>query len=1209
MVRCHCSRIVASASVLIASLALFASSAEAQFRRNQGILPPTSTSKEATKPEAAQSKPAQNAAGTQTSAGAGKTTLESLKTPPGAVVVVCEQAQEALQLIPKAVVLAPEEYERLLDQIEKLKRQLKPDRAESPSACRLSGRVEDGLVNIHAKFEFKTARPRTLVNLGCQRAWPTAASLDGQLPWIQTGDEGYVVQVDEPGAHQATLDLVLPLNSRKGGRNVDQGFDLDLPRSAITLLEQFDLPAGLAEVKLGAQVLRPNQTDPQHTRIANLPINPSDHLEMTWRGPAAAAAKGPAVLGTTGHLVVRLDQSTVVIDAELVLEVLRGMTAEWQISVQLPVDATLEVRPHPQDEPQAQVMIRSADKANRTVNVRLKEPSSESLRIIFHIRQPRKEHAITIPSLFVLNALSQKGEIEVRAPANMRLRYEMGRTVSPRSLSDSERREGARAAFNYWNLPAPAPQDTAPLMTLESETVKGAAETRVTHLLRMVKSGTEDISFQSRTKIDVTPVRTAIDHMELALPAGYHYDKNEGPAPVDLVEDLSLDSTGQLAIIKLAQKQTRPFSITIAGSYSITKGQTQLSLELPRPVAWGSERIPVGGMPAALGSLPMYDRGGLIKVTLAEGLELTSKWFRLSSDPGVPNPLQSLFMSPRGKVGIREYTWQPERMPPRVDLSWQEYRPELSVQSVADVALTERQARIHHRLRFHSGQAGLSQALLRVPAGLEGKVRMLGGGTLQKPLDNIQTELVVNFTRPAAKEQEIELEYIFPLPGWVEADNRPGGNPPPSPESNLRGPAHPDSPGPRMVRRFALPLVQPALATGGETKVRVWSDWADQPAAVGGQWEELPTEIVNDRESLPALVLQGGLNRSLSLWLTRTLGESGAAALIDRILVRVEATQTGVQSYRCKFLLNQVNARDLDIDLPALLPRSSVEVRLGGNVVPFHLINDAGKDLDVGRRLRLRLPPHLVQAPILLEVKYEVDATRIGTNGPLQSTFVPPRIHNGLFLGRLRWEIHLPGGWLPVRAGPVAAVEQRWGWSGWLWAPQPAFSPSALEQWIQKSERLSPTSGRGTGLVAWQAGPEPLQLWQAPQRIWLLGCSLLVLGLGFLLLFARLSRLVFWSFLIALGMAAVALEFLWPGVLPVIAFGCEPGLLVLVLVMVLYAVLQHRHRRRVVLLPGFTRVKTGSSPAPSAVAIKPRDGGPVEELPRRGSSVSSKVGV
>src|SRR5439155_16329456 len=43
--------------------------------------------------------------------------LQTMKLPAGAVLVVCEEIGQALSLIPRAVVLSSEEYQKLLEQI------------------------------------------------------------------------------------------------------------------------------------------------------------------------------------------------------------------------------------------------------------------------------------------------------------------------------------------------------------------------------------------------------------------------------------------------------------------------------------------------------------------------------------------------------------------------------------------------------------------------------------------------------------------------------------------------------------------------------------------------------------------------------------------------------------------------------------------------------------------------------------------------------------------------------------------------------------------------------------------------------------------------------------------------------------------------------------------------------------------------------------
>src|SRR5262245_47826877 len=108
-----------------------------------------------------------------------------------------------------AVILSPEEYKRIIETIEQLKKQLTPEEfkkiiehidrlkkqlhlemPEIPSICRVSGKVDTrgqhDVAKIRVVFEFRTTLSRTLVQLGCRKAAAVAATLDdGRLPVLQ----------------------------------------------------------------------------------------------------------------------------------------------------------------------------------------------------------------------------------------------------------------------------------------------------------------------------------------------------------------------------------------------------------------------------------------------------------------------------------------------------------------------------------------------------------------------------------------------------------------------------------------------------------------------------------------------------------------------------------------------------------------------------------------------------------------------------------------------------------------------------------------------------------------------------------------------------------------------------------------------------------------------------------------------------------------
>jgi hypothetical protein len=74
---------------------------------------------------------------------------------------------------------------------------------------------------------------------------------------------------------------------------------------------------------------------------------------------------------------------------------------------------------------------------------------------------------------------------------------------------------------------------------------------------------------------------------------------------------------------------------------------------------------------------------------------------------------------------------------------------------------------------------------------------------------------------------------------------------------------------------------------------------------------------------------------------------------------------------------------------------------------------------------------------------------------------------------------------------------------------------------------------------------------------------------------------------------------LWPAVVPAVAYGCEPGALVVLLVVSVQGLLYRRYRRQVKFMPGFTRLRTGSSLVRSGDGHRPRERSTVDQPAER----------
>lgn len=1096
--------------------------------------------------------------------------LEALKLPSGAVVVLCEHLTDAFKLVPRGVIIPPLELQKLQDRIEQLQRQVRNAKPDAPSVCRLKGHIEGDLAKIHAQFEFRTDRPKCRVNLGCRRAWPTAATLDGQAPAAEFRDDGFIIQVDSPGAHQATLDLSLPIVSRRGLKGADRGLDLDLPRAAISVLEQFDFPAGASEIHCGSRPIQPKTANPQLVRIEAVPLSSIDHLELAWRGLAAEGAKGRPVLKATGKINVHVNEAHLTTDVDLTLQVLRGETQQWRIHFPLAADASLDVKLQPQDEARVLRIDKVPDKYGLTLDIHLKEPSADLMHVALAIRQTRAANTAPVGPFTVLEALTQKGEIVIHAPDELRPYYQVGDGVSQRDVNEDERREKVVAAFTYFNLPAPPepPQPIPGLVTLKVETVKGAVETRVAQVLRLVQGEGEELTrWQLTTKIEVTPFRTPVDRLEITVPPGYEYDKEVGATPSEIVEDVVIDSQAHTGQIKLAQKQSRPFSVTLTGSYAVHSGRQEAVLELPRPLAWSLDRgvrpeqeLPPTAQQPAPTSHPVLDRGGQVAVSLPEGVELVAGDARKGSAV-VHDPFH-LFLSPlRFRPSGQEYSWHTDRALSQIELTWRPQQPELSARTVVDITLAGKQARVVQQLQFQFSQTPPVEVFLRVPAELRERLQVIDGGMPSPDQPNPQTWWAIKLAAPAGKEHRLTLSYSFDL--------RP-------PKAQAAG----------EESRFSVPLVQPLPGVHGETKIRVWCDADVQPSVGGGRWEELATEVVAKHDSVPALVLRGNLGSPLALRVRMSSNVPIVSAVVDRVLVRAALTEQGVQTYRVRFLLSKLTKRSLEIALPAIV--RGLEVRLDDKQLRPEFVDGGGHAADVGRLVRVSVEPELYTQPVILDVRFRLDVGRLEENAPFQTVLQPPELTGALLLGRIRWLVELPIDCIPLYASGGFTLEEQWGWRGRLLAPRPVVSGRELAQWLGDPQASELGDDIEPSLSCWQTSPGGLTLTYFPQRFWLLVCSLTLLAVGLALFFIPLPRPLFWSCLAILGLATAAAGVLWPGVLSVVIYGCEPGLVTLLVLLTAHGLLQFRQRRRAASLSGFARLQPGSSFIRSAPSDRPR---------------------
>src|SRR5579884_4034235 len=828
----------------------------------------------------------------------GKKTIERKKTdlsslPADAVIVICEQANEALDLLPKAVILRPDKYQELLDQIEKLKKQIenpKNENAVPPTRCVLHGKVEAGAVRLQAEFSGTAERADTLVSLACPQAGLSSAETDGRMARIRRSNAGgLLVRIDKSGEYHVKLDLILPLSGREGN---GRGFELTLPRAVITQLD-LELPPNCTELRIGGQLFKELQLpglELKNNHLSGSPgIGPVEKLDLSWKDLRRAARE--PVRTAEGRILARLDASGLTNEADLWLTAEGTATKIWRLLI--PRNAEIKVLPSGK-EARIDHRIETDDQKSPVASLRtihLEEARMEPLHV--QVKVPLmllNDSAMPIGPFFVLDAARQTGTVLVRNQVrNLHLEYRGHGDMQLRRQETEETRgetPASVATLVYSNIPLiDQPVGTVgprSLSWLDLEAVKMPAQVRmrVSHTLtlrqdegsrNMAPGSSEDRSAARSRKhywqvvTTITPATkwAEVEQLKILVPPEWEpTDENVSVVP---------NSNPRCVSIPFSLLRERPTqSQRVEGRYKANyKAEARAVLRLPQPQ----------------GTIESCE----VKLEAPSDVELF-----------LDNAEQvnlELSRQPRPN----EQTWRCRGVPAEelgLEVSWRRYRPELRVVSVVDLTLNGNRGEVHQELRLHMPQNPPPFVTLRVPSAI--------GDSLQ-----IQDELGQDIRPLKSEMRNSKSESPSSHPGFdlrIPVMTKEGGK---EWRLDLRyttGLADPDR-APHAGEPFVVPLVSLEQATTGDLKVRIWSDPGFLPRAASPHWEEQNIEEVKDR-ALPVLVLHANkLDAPLRLVLAEQ--SAGFSALVERALIRVQLEEGGAQSWLARFHIRQLADRNL----------------------------------------------------------------------------------------------------------------------------------------------------------------------------------------------------------------------------------------------------------------------------------------------------------
>jgi hypothetical protein len=1030
--------------------------------------------------------------------------------------------------------ISPEKFKELEDRYQSLRqkflaleRQLKKERL-SPSACKLSGRLDGDVAVLRAEISFRAPAPQSIVFLGLKNGYlvDEGQIVNGQIgdaaPHLEAVEDGYIVRVEKEGPQRLSLNLRVPVAARRNialSAGNERGFDLGLPGAAVTTLA-FDLPKGAKDLRWNDSPAAPKS--PGHW---DLTLGAQKNLAVVWKEPVATPSSA-ASQNARVNLKVKIEEGRVELTGELVLEDAKNPMRTWQLL--LPA----QVKVSPAVGSPAFTWQPPTGKSN----VHLIQPTEPADKLTLSLQA---QYARTLPQQklpvgpALVQGASTQGTILIQSAPGVlrgqRLQFhsfgEIFQRDPPKALAGVEN----RAQFQFWNAPfsgkglSPAKAS----LELEWKAEKGQVDAVAEHDVKLRENQDGQWVVDVESRFVVQSANSAVDALDLQTPA------------LSFPDLLWLGVQPELGFpaalrwpVALPRRPAFPFSLTAGDDVGPLEvlpadAQRRVRLKLNRPIGNNmvvkaqSKLLGPGDANRFLIELPkllgVLDRGAKITVWAPPGQELLVG--RSNQSEPVPEKYEQSF----------------EQMPANIEVAWRGNRRERLARTVVDLSVREQSLHVRQTLLlptavWSGGATNTGQLALRLPTP-DFTFSVLNSQRIGQDKTLAWIKLP-----PENKDLfELHLEYDIALTERNDA---------------------------------AIPLLWPEGASRREAKLRIWTEPGVTPTIVGlgDVWKERPLEEGPNGGAWPALVAAGaGPALPLTIQVATAAGRRLPSLVADRSLIQVRVDDDGTQAYRCRYLVRKFSGTSLDVELP--MASAQAHFRIAGKEIGGVLADP------LRNRFHVPLAPHLYPQPVLLEIAYNIPAGQADSRRLWQTFLAPPRFEGDVVFGPTRWQAALPAGHTPFVLG-ATSVDYQWGLSGWLLSPEASVSAADLDAWIGAAEAADPDM---TGLTWWRGTVQGQRIYHAPRPLWLALCSGGVLVLGMLVLLAPLPRIALGLIVLVTGVAIGVLGLLNDYLLPVLFMGCQPGLVALAVVVAMQWILLERHRRQLVFMPSFSRTPQGST--------------------------------
>jgi hypothetical protein len=1073
--------------------------------------------------------------------------FEQIPFPANSIVVITNDLKQALRSMDVgAVLLSAEQYRDLLAKAAKATPPAAKPRPEPLfTSCNYQGQIvqdkatgRETLV-LDVRIGIKTTRADTVLPLGFKGARLAKAELAGSSPnWTNDAD-GYAVLIEKPGLYDEMdgdgkfrgLHLEMHLSVQSTG-DADRRASISLeqvPRSAITRFSM-TVPSVVRNATLkGVGALQIDARQSGQTRIYSDALGVIDSMDLTWQ-VVGDRPQQPTV-SVQALLEVTVREKVVETEGRLTIETRQGVLGKLPFRGPLQVNVMTVF-----DDVRGTQEEVKAEKGVFTIGLRQPLASGQppiSLRVRFQQPSTGKPGTALSVGRFELADMPgspQTGTIQVNLLG-------AAATLVPHGLTPID-------SFRYRYDQQPVRLD---LRFEQLLAIPGIVETKPTYTVRLTPSNVVVVCEWQVSRV----VRMAVQELEIRCPKEFLLNRQGLPANVVLQDPIE-----GLLRVQFTNAPEGPFKLRVEG-WLPTEERLSANFSLPflsRAVSERQGKREVADVINHGGQLEIHP--GILDVALTDGTVGL-----LTANQRVPDRNAPL-------VGTSSFTLESRTGPDpwHLSLLWSQRRHTVELRAelyltgeryVLDQTAVVQLARPDRFFWVH-----LSRTLLNV-----NKVRLRysnrEGASLVR---EVEFEGMPQLTEEGVLRSlplplDVQGTFELSVSHYANADARSLGVP--------------SEQGDRSELRLPLLSFHEISTQHIRTEVRAWST-ADVAVELGksNAWTAAPLPPLPSAEVLPSRAFVNMSNESMDplTLVLRSQEPSNTDVIVDRSLIEVSGLPSDRLLFRATAWLPRLTSDSVTVDLPAdaTLLRSAlnrVEVREN----PVENVGGSQRHRFVLTDLRqLAQPAHL-------DLEYRATVS----SWPMKVLPAPQFGERGQ-VGLARWRVEWPGYRLLLLRGTESLPEQTWRWTGWLGAPAPALNRPEMVYWLGGNSE--PQTARPAYSFMQTGSISPLALASVPQQPWILVLSLSALFLGVLFYSYRPPYPWVWA---TLGLAILVGLGLWePWLLLAIFFGFQPGLLVLVCVMLVLWIRQQCWQRQVILLPGFARVATGSVTQPRSAVSK-----------------------